>query len=157
MNAESTIGVISNSIIVYICRVNDGGVELLLMRREGSQEWGACHANVKYGEIYWQSAVNEIRKDTNHNPDRIYSANIIENNFCVKTGTIKFEPVFVAFFDYSQEVSSLDSSLETKWFSLNDVKAEVKTVDELKAITVINDKFFLRQPSDSQKVYPAHY
>lgn len=132
-------------------------MQVLLMCREGEKEWGVTHADVKVMEMCWQSALNEVRKDTSAVPDRIYSVDQVETFYCVKTHAIFLSPVFVAFFDYGQDTVPMIPGVECSWVNLGDVGNSLRYSHEKDIIEKIHDNFFLNTPSESLKVYPTRF
>lgn len=157
MKTDSTIPIRSNYIRVYICREHAGELEMLLISKDSLLDWSVSHVNVKYSELCWQAALAEVRRDTGNIPDRIYSVNKVETTFCVVTHSILLSPVFVAFFDHGQETTPMIQEVTTMWVKVKDATFYLEDSNHKEALTVLREEFYLKEPSEKLKVYPAKF
>ena len=159
MRNDSTIPIKSNSISVYICRKKGDRMELLLLNRNSGQskEWGVTLASVKPMEMCWQAALNEVRADTSAVPDRMYSVDMVETFYDVRTHAVMLAPVFVAFFDHEVETKPMLPDVNSMWLDAYEAEQHLSLSHQREVLKTIYHEFFAKQPSESLKVYPTRF
>lgn len=160
MQHDSTIPIKANSISVYICRRVEDRMQLLLLKRDDTkseEEWSITTANVKQMEMCWQAALNEVRTDTSHVPDRIYSMDMIQQMYDTRSHSIKLMPVFVAFFDHQQETRPMLPNVNSTWVDAYDAEQMLPFMSQREILKMIYHEFFAKEPHESLKVYPTRF
>ena len=160
MRNDSTIPIKANSISVYICRRVEDRMQILLMKREDSShpdQWGVTQADVKPMEMCWQAALNEVRLDTSHVPDSIYSVDMVEQVYNTKAHCIMLSPVFVTFFDHSQDTVPMLPGVSSTWVDAYEAEKMLTLMHQSEALKIIYHEFFSKKPDESLKVYPTRF
>jgi 8-oxo-dGTP pyrophosphatase MutT (NUDIX family) len=86
---------------VYVARVVDGELRVLLLRRAPDQRcpgsWEAVHGRVEPGESPVAAALREVREESGLPVERLYNLSRVESFYLHRTDEIVVIPVFAAF------------------------------------------------------------
>lgn len=161
MQHDSTIAIKSNSLTIFICRkINVEQFQVLLMQREesiNSESWEVSSTQVKPAEIPWQAALNEIRKETSHVPDRIYVLDKIRQRYDTQSHSIQLSPIFVAFFDHDQLTKPLLPGVSSTWVNSTEAKTLLVSPELADIVDQITRDLIFNEPNPQKKVYPTRF
>ena len=149
MDIREEVPIKSFSIAAYICRIENGGAQFLIIKRQTSylrDTWQMVSGRIEHGEKAWEAALREIREETGLIPDRLYSANDVELFYEVGQNCINLVPVFVGFIDSDQAVTLSPEHSEYKWVSPDEAAALLTFESQTKTIRMIEAKFVKQEP-----------
>jgi len=155
---ESVIPVKSFSVAVHICRIKEGGMDVLLFQRDSGarkEEWEPLSAKLNWNELGWQSALREVRNYTGHPPDRMYCTDRVEQFYDQLHHCIRLVPVFVAFFDHGQQTSPMTPGISNSWVDYLEATVTMPFPHQRASLLTIFENYVLDHPKDYMKVYPT--
>jgi len=109
----------SKLVEAHIFRRINNDIEFLLLKRSKEEIypdlWQMVTGSVKQDETAWETAIREIKEETNLTPSKLWVVPNINSFYMPEDDTIHFVPVFVAEVTCSQEVKISSEHVEYKW------------------------------------------
>lgn len=135
--------IISNLIEAHIFREQSGKLEFLLLKRSPEQYypnlWQMVSGKIKENELAYQSALREIREETDLIPEKFWVAPTVNSFYSPDKDYICLLPVFAAKVKYDSEVVISKEHIEYKWVSPEEAKNFLAWDGQRKSIDVIVD------------------
>jgi dATP pyrophosphohydrolase len=142
-------------ISAFVCRVANGSMDVLLIRRDGSYlggTWQMVSGKIEKGETAWEAALREIKEETGLTPDRFYSANRLEQFYEVNQNCINLVPIFVGFMDVDSAVQLSDEHTDFQWVSYDKLSVYVSFPHQAETALWIYDQFVQKMPSEFLRI-----
>ncbi len=149
MDIREEVPIKSFSVAAYICRIENGGAQFLIIKRQTPylpDSWQMVSGKIEQGEKAWEAALREIREETGLIPDRLYSANDVELFYEVSQNCINLVPVFVGFIDSDQVVTLSPEHSEYKWVSPDEAAGLLSFEHQTRTMRMIEAKFVKQEP-----------
>ncbi|MGQ9799669.1 MAG: NUDIX hydrolase [Ignavibacterium sp.] len=141
--------VISNLIEAHIFRERNGKLEFLLLKRASYQYypnlWQMVSGKIKEGEKAYQTALREIKEETNLIPEKLWIAPNINSFYSPDDEYISFIPVFAAKVNPDSEVVISSEHSEFKWVNKDEAKNLLAWEGQRKSVDVIAEYFINRK------------
>jgi dATP pyrophosphohydrolase len=141
--------VISNLIEAHIFRERNGELEFLLLKRASYQYypnlWQMVSGKIKEGERAYQTALREIKEETNLIPEKLWIAPNINSFYSPDDEYISLIPVFAAKVSQDSEVIISSEHSEFKWVNKDEAKNFLAWEGQRKSIDVIAEYFISRK------------
>jgi len=155
MDIREEVPIKSFSIAAYICRIDNGGAQFLIIKRQTSylpDSWQMVSGRIERGERAWEAALREIKEETGLIPDRLYSANDVEVFYEVNQNCINLVPVFVGFIDSGQSVTLSPEHSEYKWVSPDEAAKLLSFEHQTQTMRMIEAKFVKQEPLEFLRI-----
>lgn len=118
--------VVSNLIEAHIFRERNKKLEFLLLKRASYQYypnlWQMVSGKIKEGEKAYQTALREIKEETNLIPEKLWIAPNINSFYSPDDEYISLIPVFAAKVNPNSEVVISSEHSEFKWVNKDEAK-----------------------------------
>ncbi|MCL6494651.1 MAG: NUDIX pyrophosphatase [Ignavibacterium sp.] len=141
--------VISNLIEAHIFRERNGNLEFLLLKRASYQYypnlWQMVSGKIKEGEKAYQTALREIKEETNLIPEKLWIAPNINSFYSPDDECISLIPVFAAKVNHNSEVVISIEHSEYKWVNKEEAKNLLAWEGQRKSVDVIAEYFISRK------------
>lgn len=141
--------VISNLIEAHIFRERKGELEFLLLKRASYQYypnlWQMVSGKIKEGEKAYQTALREIKEETNLTPEKLWIAPNINSFYSPDDEYISLIPVFAAKVSPNSEVTISSEHSEFKWVNKDEAKNLLAWEGQRKSVEVITEYFISRK------------
>lgn len=141
--------VISNLIEAHIFRERSGELEFLLLKRASYQYypnlWQMVSGKIKEGEKAYQTALREIKEETNLVPEKLWIAPNINSFYSPDDEYISLIPVFAAKVNPDSEVVISSEHSEFKWVNKDEAKNLLAWEGQRKSVDVIAEYFISRK------------
>jgi dihydroneopterin triphosphate diphosphatase len=140
-----------DAISAVLCRREGGEMRVLMLRRASKKlhgVWSQVSGGMEEGETVTQTALREIREETELVPDRLYSADICEQFYDPGRECINVFPVFVAFIDSEQEVVLNHEHSEFEWVSVDEAVTRVPFPGQRALLRHVEREFIQREPNE---------
>ena len=145
------------AISAFICRGQGEDTEVLLLRRTGqilNGIWCQVAGGIEAGEAAWQAALREIREETGLVPERLYSANILEQFYEADRECISLIPVFVGFINSDQNVELNDEHSEYAWLTFREAEERLPFAGQRAVLRHVEREFVRRAPNELLRITP---
>lgn len=141
--------VISNLIEAHIFREKNRELEFLLLKRASYQYypnlWQMVSGKIKEGEKAYQTALREIKEETNLIPEKLWIAPNINSFYSPDDEYISLIPVFAAKVSQDSEVIISSEHSEFKWVNKDEAKNFLAWEGQRKSVDVIAEYFISRK------------
>lgn len=141
--------VISNLIEAHIFREKNRELEFLLLKRASYQYypnlWQMVSGKIKEGEKAYQTALREIKEETNLIPENLWIAPNINSFYSPDDEYISLIPVFAAKVSQDSEVIISSEHSEFKWVNKDEAKNFLAWEGQRKSVDVIAEYFISRK------------
>lgn len=141
--------VISNLIEAHIFKLKNGELEFLLLKRAAYQYypnlWQMVSGKIKEGEKAYQTALREIKEETNLIPEKLWIAPNINSFYSPDDEYISLIPVFAAKVSSNSEVVISSEHSEFKWVKKDEAKNLLAWEGQRKSVDVIAEYFISRK------------
>lgn len=151
----SEIPVRSFLIYCYICKIKDGVGRFLLLKRISKYLdgiWQPTTGRIEAGETAWQTALREVKEETQLVPDRFYSANRVEQFYEPSHNCISIAPIFVAFVDSEQNVQLSGEHSKYIWCTADEAQNHLLFAQQRATIKNIEAEFVKRDPIEFLRI-----
>lgn len=142
------MNIISNLIEAHIFREQNGFLEFLLLKRAPYQFypnlWQMVSGKIKEGEKAFESALREIKEETNLTPEKIWVAPTVNSFYAPEGDYICMLPVFAAKVKYFSDVQISTEHVAFKWATAEEAKSLLAWEGQRKSVDVIVDYFLNR-------------
>jgi len=142
--------IISNLIEAHIFREVESGIEFLLLNRANNQIypglWQMVTGKIEGKEKAHQTALREIKEETNLSPAQLWIAPTINSFYEPKEEYICLLPVFAARMEGETNVILSKEHTEFKWVSNDEAKKLLAWPGQREAVDIIED-YFLNEKS----------
>lgn len=129
--------------------------KLLMMLREREQFWCHVAGKIEVGESAVEAVVREIREETGLTPERVFTAEFIEQFYEVRQDRIALCPAFVALVD-DQDVVQLNSEhSDYRWCSVEEAQALAAFPNQHLLYDHVQRFFIDSQPTPHMRVFPS--
>jgi dATP pyrophosphohydrolase len=141
--------VISNFIEAHIFREIEGELEFLLLKRASYQIypnlWQMVSGKIKENENAYQTALREIKEETNLQPEKLWIVPNINSFYSPVEEYISLIPVFAAKVKYDSKVSISTEHSEFKWVKQDEAKNLLAWEGQRKSVDLISEYFLSRK------------
>lgn len=141
--------IISNLIEAHIFREKNRELEFLLLKRASYQYypnlWQMVSGKIKEGEKAYQTALREIKEETNLIPEKLWIAPNINSFYSPDNEYISLIPVFAAKVNPDSEVVISSEHSEFKWVNKDEAKNLLAWEGQRKSVDVIAEYFISRK------------
>jgi len=141
--------VISNFIEAHIFREIEGELEFLLLKRASYQIypnlWQMVSGKIKENENAYQTALREIKEETNLQPEKLWIVPNINSFYSPVEEYISLIPVFAAKVKYDSKVSISTEHSEFKWVKKDEAKNLLAWEGQRKSVDLISEYFLSRK------------
>jgi dATP pyrophosphohydrolase len=155
MEISEEIPVRSFMVAVYVCRVEDGVGEYLMMKRSSEYlagTWQMVTGRVEKGEKAWEAALREIKEETGLMPEKFYCANDVEIFYEIEQNCVNLVPVFVGFVGRDQEPELSAEHSEHKWIRIEQADEFLPFEQQRRMIRSIEENFVRRPPHEFLRI-----
>jgi dATP pyrophosphohydrolase len=140
---EKKMNIISNLIEAHIFREQNVKLEFLLLKRSSEQYypnlWQMVSGKIKENETAYQTALREIKEETNLTPENIWVAPTVNSFYAPDKDYICLLPVFAAKVNYDCEVKLSKEHSEHRWVIPEEAKNLLAWDGQRKSVDVIVD------------------
>lgn len=150
------IPVCSFLVYVYICRIDHGRSEYLLLERKGgymSGVWQPVTGRCEKNETAWQTALREVREETALRPERFYTCNIVERFYEMTQDCICLAPVFLAIVGDDQTVQISSEHGRYRWCGLDEAVKLLSIPQQQDTIKYIQQQFVENEPKEFFRIH----
>jgi len=141
----------SSGVSVVVLRGEGSRTETLLLRRAGkifTGAWCQVAGGIEEEETAWETAVRELREETELIPTELHSAGICEQFYDLRLDGIYMAPVFVVFVDAHAVVTLNHEHSEYKWVILKKVDEHLATPNQREMFAHVRRHFVERKPTE---------
>ena len=142
------MNIISNLIEAHIFREQNGKIEFLLLKRSPVQYypnlWQMVSGKIKENETAYQTALREIKEETNLTPVKFWAAPTVNSFYSPDNDYICLLPVFAVKVEFNSEVTISKEHTEYRWVSPEEAKKLLAWDGQRKSVDVIVDYFLNR-------------
>ncbi len=140
--------IISNLIEAHIFREQNGKLEFLLLKRSPDEYypnlWQMVSGKIKESETAYNTALREIREETNLSPEKFWVAPTVNSFYSPDKDYICLIPVFAAKVKFDSQVILSKEHVEYKWVTPEEAKQMLAWDGQRKSVDVIVDYFLNR-------------
>lgn len=140
--------IISNLIEAHIFREQNGELEFLLLKRAPYQYypnlWQMVSGKIKDGEKAYETALREIKEETDLTPEKMWIAPNINSFYSPDDEYISLIPVFAAKVKYDSSVKISTEHSEYKWLKPEEAKNLLAWEGQRKSVDLIVEYFLNR-------------
>lgn len=139
-----------NLVETHIVKKVGDNYKYLLLKRSPYEKypniWQMVTGSVKRGEKAYETAIRELKEETNFSPEKMFVVPTINSFYNEENDSIYLIPVFLAIVNPEQKVLLSSEHVEYRWESFEDAKAYLawpgqrKSVDIIKKYLFDNDK-----------------
>ena len=132
-----------------------GTGKFLLLKRIGKYldgVWQPITGRIEPGETAWQTALREVKEETDLVPDRLYSANRVEQFYEPSHNCICMAPIFVAFIDSDQNIKLSSEHSDFQWTTADDAQKYLLFPQQKQTIKQIETEFIKKDPIEFLKI-----
>jgi dATP pyrophosphohydrolase len=137
------MNIISNLIEAHIFREQNGKLEFLLLKRSPEQYypnlWQMVSGKIKENETAYQSALREIKEETELIPEKFWVAPTVNSFYSPDKDYISILPVFAARVEYKSIVKLSKEHTKYKWVNPEEAKKLLAWDGQRKSVEVIVD------------------
>ena len=134
-----------NLVEAHIFRRVNNDLEFLLLKRSEEEIypklWQMVTGSVKQGEKAYETAVREIKEETNLAPSKLWVVPNINSFYMPEDDSIHFVPVFVVEVTGAREVKISSEHVEYKWTDRDEACKLLAWEGQRKSVEIIH-KFF---------------
>jgi dATP pyrophosphohydrolase len=155
MDVREEIPIKSFSVAAYIGKIETGRGRYLVIKRRSSylrDTWQMISGRIEPGEKGWQAALREIKEETGLVPDRLYSANQLEQFYEVSQNCINLVPVFVGFVDTDQSVILSPEHSEYRWIEVHKAADYLRFDHQRTMLQFIEREFVQQEPNEFLRI-----
>ena len=155
VDINGEIPVRSFLIYCYICKIENGVGKFLLLKRISNYLdgiWQPTTGRIEADETAWQTALREVKEETQLVPDRFYSSNMIEQFYEPSHNCICMAPVFVAFIDTAQQVKLSQEHSEFQWCTADQAQEHLLFAQQRDTIKQIEAEFVKKDPIEFLRI-----
>ena len=142
------MNIISNLIEAHIFREQNGKIEFLLLKRSPVQYypnlWQMVSGKIKDNETAYQTALREIKEETNLTPEKFWAAPTVNSFYSPDKDYICLLPVFAVKVEFNSEVTVSKEHTEYRWVNPEEAKQLLAWDGQRKSVDVIVDYFLNR-------------
>ncbi len=139
------MNIISNLIEAHIFREKNGELEFLILKRSPEQYypniWQMVSGKIKENETAYQTALREIKEETNLIPEKFWVAPTVNSFYAPDKDYICLLPVFAVKVKFDSEVVISDEHVEYRWLKPEKAKQLFAWDGQRKSVDVIIDYF----------------
>jgi dATP pyrophosphohydrolase len=141
----------SKLVEAHIFRRVNNELEFLLLKRSEEEIypdlWQMVTGSVKPGEKAYETAVREIKEETNLTPLKLWVVPNINSFYMPKDDAINLVPVFVAQVTDEQEVKISSEHVEYKWTDRDEACTILAWEGQRKSVEIIHSFFTKIDPN----------
>jgi dATP pyrophosphohydrolase len=141
--------IVSTMIEAHIFRESGNGIEFLLLKRADNQVypglWQMVTGKIKTNEKAFQTALREIKEETELTPLQLWVAPTVNSFYEPKDEYICLLPVFAARVE-ADNIQLSDEHTEYKWVNKTEAQKLLAWDGQRKAVQIIED-YFLNEKS----------
>ena len=142
--------IISNLIEAHVFKEIENGIEFLLLKRADDQiypgVWQMVSGKIKDNENAYDTAVRELREETQLVPIKIWSAPKVNSFYSSDSNTINLVPVFAIKVKKNSKVTISKEHNEYKWVSSEDAQKLLAWDGQRQAVCLI-EEYYLKEQS----------
>lgn len=142
-------------IYCYICKIENGLGKFLLLKRVSKYlggTWQPTTGRIEANETAWQTALREVKEETQLVPDRFYSCNLVEQFYEPSHNCICMAPVFLAFIDTDQQVELSEEHSDFQWCTADEAQEFLLFAQQKKTIKDIEAEFINKDPVEFLRI-----
>lgn len=128
---------------------------MLLLERAGDRLHGAwCQiaGGIEDDECAWETALREMKEETQLEPERFYSADILEQFYEPDRNQIALVPVFVAYVPEGTEPTLNEEHSAWQWVSIAKARELVPFPKQGDILEQVRRHFIERAPSEHLRI-----
>ncbi len=129
----------------HIFRRVKNGIEFLLLKRNETQIYGGLwqmvNGKIHDGETAYQTAIREIKEETNLTPMKLWVAPNVNSFYSHEKNFISMLPVFAALVDENSLCKISDEHNDFKWVNSEEAKKFLAWVGQRNSVDIINQYF----------------
>jgi len=141
-------------VCAYVVRRDTDGYKFLLLKRKSRYMfglWGQVAGKVEDGETAVEAIKREIKEETGHPPNALYSADIIESFYDIEHNSIQLIPVFVAILERTDIILSSEHS-EYRWVKSDEARALLTFPIQKSSVDIICSEFLAKEPPQALRI-----
>ncbi|MEE9430787.1 MAG: NUDIX domain-containing protein [Melioribacteraceae bacterium] len=135
----------TNLIEAHILRKSEKVIEYLIMKRASNQKypniWQMVTGKIKSKEKAYQTAIREIKEETNLDVDELYIVPNVNYFYDGTDDSITIIPVFLAIIREDQVVKLSVEHSEYKWVTAKEAKELFAWVGQRQSVDIIEEYF----------------
>jgi dATP pyrophosphohydrolase len=137
--------IISTMIEAHIFKETENGIEFLLLKRADNQVypglWQMVTGKIKDNEKAFETALREIKEETDLTPTQLWVAPTINSFYELKEEYIYLLPVFASKVDGESKIRISDEHTEFKWLNREKAKGLLAWPGQRETVDIIEDYF----------------
>ncbi len=135
----------SNMVEAHIFRMKNGRIEFLLLKRSDTEIypglWQMVSGTIHKGENAYQTALREIKEETNLSPLQFWVVPNINSFYSPEKNYISLLPVFAARVKSNAKVKISKEHSDYRWVTQNRAKKMLAWVGQRNSVDIICDYF----------------
>lgn len=135
----------SNMVEAHIFRIKNGRIEFLLLKRSETEIyprlWQMVSGTIHKGENAYQTALREIKEETNLSPVQFWVVPNINSFYSPEKNYISLLPVFAAKVKSNAKVEISNEHSDYRWVTKNSAKKLLAWDGQRKSVDIISDYF----------------
>lgn len=146
---------VCDHISLVVLRPCASGYEMLLLERAGDRlhgEWSQIAGGIEEGERAWETALREMKEETQLAPERFYSADILEQFYEPDRNQIAIVPVFVAYVPEGTEPTLNEEHSAWQWVSIDKARELVPFPKQGDVLEQVREHFIDMAPSEHLRI-----
>lgn len=146
---------VCNYISLVVLRPCSSGHEVLLLKRTGESmhgEWCQIAGGIEEGELAWETVLREMKEETDLTPERLYSADILEQFYEPDRNRISVVPVFVAYVPEGTEPTLNEEHSAWRWVTVEQARELVPFPGQREMLEKVRHYFLDTTPSELLRV-----
>lgn len=161
MNTESLVPIVCRYVSLVVLRPGSRSesYEVLLLERAGDRlhgEWCQVAGGIEPGERAWETALRELREETQLEPERFYSADVLEQFYEPDNNRIAVVPVFVVFVSADAEPVLNEEHSDWQFVSMARARELVPFPGQRHMLAQIRETFLDRVPPEHLRIELPH-
>lgn len=135
----------SEYVEVHIFRKKESKIEFLVLKRSETESypgiWQPVTGSIKEGEKAYETALREIKEETNLMPERFWVAPRISSFYLPVKDAISLAPVFAAEINFEAEVKISEEHSDYKWVSYEEANKLFAWMGQRESLKTVNEYF----------------
>lgn len=137
--------IVSTLVEVHVFRIKKNDLEFLLLKRAANEKypglWQMVTGNIDKNEKAFQTALREIKEETNLTPIKFWTVPNINSFYSPEQDGICVIPVFAAQVNMREHIVISKEHTDFKWVRKNEAKKLLAWQGQRKSVDIIHEYF----------------
>ncbi len=137
---------------IFAVQKDKNSARYLLIQRTNNGIWQMPGGKVNGGETAWQAALRELKEETGLHAQQLYSVDMLNTFYYVKTDAIMLVPVFLAIVEGGNTVMLSEEHTAFEWVTYEQATKLLAYHNEIKILQMIHEQFILKKPNELLRI-----